>query len=453
MISSISVSIYGGTQGKALNNSPYISIGGKPNGFTPTPPVIVDELQSWIIIHGQDYTMYAMASKKCKTVEGQQGLLLIYLFLPAQRRLADGKSPLELLESINDCFSVQALRSGILPNTPVDNTPFLTIVNNFRLEERTVLLPVMQGHKPASFCVNSRSQLDALMRHSRYPVLSAVGHLELGYQCQSSISLTTTGKTNKQSSERLKTEKILHEQPSTTENSFVGGMSLDDDLTPEHPTGTSWIKKLIKIAAITIGGFISLFVVLIVVAIAFDDEDNNKNTNEGKVENALVIESQQEAQNIPANVLPEDAAETSNVRTSEEFEVDKERAVKAAKIAKEKPVKRKEEETARAKEVKAERERELAERENTQWQSHIKTYAAQCPIQLRLGVRITSISYTTNSITYTVSYEELSKYDLDSNDREALASDRKKILIKYRDDIPSKIQTSIIQKDKAGRNL
>ena len=191
-IRNIALRIYGGPLATGLNEEPLVAAGTVPEEFRAIPPTIVDETQTWIITHAQNYTLYALHTRACKTSDGQPGQMQTCLLLPTQQRLADGKSPLEVLNSVSAAFSIQAMMGGdVLPDTPVDSSPYQNLLRRYRLEARPTSLPVMNGPEAAAYCVENMTQLEALMRHSRYPELGHVGRLELGTHCQSTIALNT----------------------------------------------------------------------------------------------------------------------------------------------------------------------------------------------------------------------------------------------------------------------
>jgi hypothetical protein len=322
-VQNISFRIYGGSVNGGLYWQPFVAVGDVPQEFVPKPPVLVNEQQVWMITHAQNYTLYTICSKRCYTQDGQQGLMLISLFLPPQQRLADGKSPLDLLGLLMDCFAVHAIRDGKLPEGPVNNAPFVLLLEEFRLEKRPMLLPIMQGQEPAAFCLKSKAQLDALMRHSRYPVLANVGRLELGFECESTISLNTSGVREKPKAKtppppspeavvtpppvEPKTPSPVEPEPpssaalvlepptnpipitktkSTLASSDYGGLSLDDSpiVTKSKSGAKNGAKKVLKVLAIIVGAMVSLafglFVVLMVIGSIASSDDGNYNALE-----------------------------------------------------------------------------------------------------------------------------------------------------------------------------
>lgn len=276
IISNIALRIYGGAIDKGLDAEPIMAVGNIPKEFCPILPTLVDEQQVWIITHAQAYTLYATSSKRCHTIDDQPGLMLICLFFPPQKRMADGNSPLALLDEIIDMFSVQGLRDGKLPNMPIDNAPFKSLLAKYRLEDRPVSLPIMQGHSPASLCVNSKNQLDALMRHSRYEILASVGCLELGFKCKSSISLKPSAKKpKKDEASKVQPNPLMSKETiANSVSSNTGGLPLDDD--PDEKQPKSWGKKLLKVVALIIGILFSLFAALVVIGMILNDSNNKE---------------------------------------------------------------------------------------------------------------------------------------------------------------------------------
>ena len=189
-LSSLGLRIYGGPLAVGLSRTALVSVGAAPDKFRPAPPTIVDEPVSWMLVHAQDYSLYAQYTRDFQTSEDEPAQLLICLFVPAGERLAGNKSPLDLLASLHDNFAVIGAPEGKLPTEPLDNSPFRQLLSRYQLEARPLPLPVMSGAEPASLRAASHSQLDALMRHSRYASLLRIGRLEIGYRCPSTVALT-----------------------------------------------------------------------------------------------------------------------------------------------------------------------------------------------------------------------------------------------------------------------
>lgn len=460
-INKIALRIYGGAIGDSLAKRPFVSLGDVPQKFTPTVPTLVDEQQVWMITHAQDYTLYAASSKRCYTLDDRPGQILICLFLPPQKRLADGHSPLEVLGELMDIFIVQGLRGGKLSNATVDCSPFNSLLEKYRLEDRPMPLPIMAGQAPAAFCVESKAQLDAMMRHSRYSILSSVGRLELGFNCKSTIALIKKGPAKRsETPSQTPSHRDKEPEPVKPESHkpkvVSGGLPLDDE--PIVVNNTSWLKKMLKIAAISVGVVFGLFILLGVIGILA--EDDGQQVAENDVETITTENDMSNFDQVVDTVATDEAVQDSildeNIdreRLAEErvkSEMEQERAeAKAAMIS---AVKKKMEEKAKkAEEAKKKEKEKKKEAEDASWQANIRKYAMSCPIQLRLGVRITSIKCNSNSVTFAVNYEELSKYDLDADDKATLIKDRAAIFKKYCSDVPKSVGTTVIQKDKAGR--
>lgn len=455
-IYSIALRIYGGVINGSLPKQPFASVGNVPDEFQPTPPTLVDEQQVWMITHTQDYTLYTSYSKRCYTAENQPGQMLICLFLPPQKRLAGGHSPLELLDAITDCFAVQGLRDGKLPNGLIDSSTFKVLLEKYRLEDRPLDLPVMQGREPSAFCVENKTQLDAIMRHSRYPVLSNVGRLELGFHCKSSIALMSKDSSNR-SSNTSAGKTVKPEQPAKEQcrPGISGGLPLD--VTPDEINHTSSFKKRLRITAITIGCIFCLYTLSGIIGMMMSDDDQPQ----AKADTVMVSTQEKTLEELEKNDTEEtplpiqapDGNEAKQASKNKDIQPEEDpNKIEEARKAEELAMAKKKAEELMAKKRAEELEKQK-EAKSAKWQSGIRQFAQSCPIQLRLGVRITSITFTPNSVTYVLSYEELSKYDLDSSDKNDIIADRSTVLKKYGVGLPADVKTNIIQKDKAGRNL
>ena len=233
-VETLALRIYGGPLGAGLNPQALVAVGSIPDNFRPMPPTIVDESQSWMITHAQGYTSYAMYVKEGVFAgDGIPGQLMFYLFLPATKRLANGKSVLGLLDSLYDEFSIHNMMGGHLPQKPIDNSTYTMLLRRYRLEDRPMQLPVMSGNEPAALCMENRAQLEALMRHSRYNELLKVGRLELGMRCNSTITLSGLSK---------KKQTPSTKNPTDAERKVDSSPASYEIYVNDRPTG----KKLVR---------------------------------------------------------------------------------------------------------------------------------------------------------------------------------------------------------------
>lgn len=235
VLTGIALRIYGGSQTGGLNQTPIVSIGSLQEPFVPQPPTLVDEEKSWIIIHAQDYTAYALHTKEYNTQEGLPGQLLICLLLPSDQRL-DDKDPFSLLNTIQEHFAVQTTVDGKLPTTPVDSSSYANLLKQYKLTKLARPLPVMKGNKAAAFQPISQAQLIALMRYSNYPVLTNISRLEIGMRCQSTIAIPMGGsqpqRQNHPNLENLPKEE--KEKPRETVQPSKTTKTIDEDWIPEE---------------------------------------------------------------------------------------------------------------------------------------------------------------------------------------------------------------------------
>ena len=425
VLNNLSLRIYGGTLGNGLARVPIVSVGDEPTDFMPMAPSLVDEQQTWIILHAQYYTMYALSSKRCYTQDNKQGQMLICLFLPPQQRLARGSSPLEVLEKLLDCFELHSLRNRQLPVAPVDNTPYMSLLEEYEMEPRPLQLPIMRGQAPASFRIENKSHLDALMRFSRYHSLAEVRCLELGFNCNSTISLYSNSK------------------PSTIpEHVTAFGGELTDE--PAEQKGINY-NTYLTIATVLI---LVLCSALFYVFRTGDDKvrENSLDNTSTNVIAGIVEDS--------VNIISEESFNDKRTSPSVDSEVNlQERAEERSTL---------EEESKKHDEIQIIREaaerlvtEQVKKKENEAnlWQQGIEERAKACPKQLRLGVRITSITYNATSVTYTIKYEELSKYNISASDKVELLEDQNNIINEIKDFVPKNIQVTVLQKDKVGRDL
>lgn len=146
----------------------------------------------------------------------------------------------------------------------------------------------------------------------------------------------------------------------------------------------------------------------------------------------------------PVSQTPKEETQVNNSEASE--------AKALAKAKAEKEAKAKAEKEAEAK-AKAEAEARAKAAQQNQWQSTIQSRARACPIQIRTGVRLTSITYTSSSVTFHVKYDEISKYDRSNYSSADLDQDRATVISKYGSGIPATVRRTVVQVDRGGRTL
>lgn len=187
----VSLVVYGGNNGKSLEDCLLFSLGEVPIGFIPTKPSLAEDKNVWGIAHTQFYTLYSLYSTRYRTDLDMQGYLMICLFVPVQAKIAGGKGPLDISNAIKSKFEGKYVNSGYLSVQAVNVDGFHDELSKVELDERPEdrRLPVMAGSKPAAIRLKSENQLKALMLYSNYKELSMISNLELAFNCDTTISI------------------------------------------------------------------------------------------------------------------------------------------------------------------------------------------------------------------------------------------------------------------------
>lgn len=239
----LALRIYKATRSSGLDEHPLVAVGTVPVTFKPKMPLLVNESEVWLLIHDQEYTIYSYFAIIGTTT---YSFILISLFVPADMRLSADNSPHDLLSNVFENFKKQGNSSS------VDTTPFEQLLARCVLEERPkdMPLPIMTGQKPASFCADSKAQVSALLRFSQYAQLSNVSHLEIGYQCDTTIRIPIKAKQKPSpiQVQKLKTEhplKTTIQQDSKQKNTSGEVQTSKQDINSDlhNLNGNSTIKK------------------------------------------------------------------------------------------------------------------------------------------------------------------------------------------------------------------
>ena len=200
----IGILVFWGPWEGEFEPEPIVSVGQVAGEIVPSAPELVKENQSWMIRIDETNAMYASYSKeRCANSDGNLQLLICAI-IPKGQRLVAKKSPLDLLEDIRRrfeshfTFNLQAKK----PHDKKVRDVFTQLLKNYALEECPWYVFYMEGDKPASLCVESRAQLDALMRYNAYPALAHIEHLEIGFNCKTTVDVNTKGESNNNAKKR-----------------------------------------------------------------------------------------------------------------------------------------------------------------------------------------------------------------------------------------------------------
>lgn len=201
----IGIRIFWGPWGGEFEPEPVVSVGQVAGEIVPSAPELVKEDWSWMIRIDEAKVVYACFSKEQSSNSGKYLQLLVCVIIPKGLRLAGGKSPLELLEDVRRRFdglfslNLHAKKS----REEQVKAEYARLLKNYSLEECPWYVFYMEGDKPASLCVESQSQLDALMRYNAYPALAHIEHLELGFKCKTTVDINTKGETDRKTKTKL----------------------------------------------------------------------------------------------------------------------------------------------------------------------------------------------------------------------------------------------------------
>lgn len=190
----LGIRIYWGPWGGELDPSPLVKVGRAWDASMPDAPSLVDEDRVWMIANKPVCSFYSFYLKVPRTHGDGFMQVMVCLMIPEGQHLAS-QSPLTLLDALwelfNRLFTIDD--SAKRPTKEVVDTAYIQLLADYPLEKCLWYVFRMEGTEPASFCVESRAQLDALMRFNAYPALANVKHLELGFNCSSTLNIDTKG--------------------------------------------------------------------------------------------------------------------------------------------------------------------------------------------------------------------------------------------------------------------
>lgn len=247
-IEKLALRIYKGTQSTGLGERPLVSVGSVPITFRPAIPSLVNEPEIWILLHHQDYTLYAY-----RVIQEDATSIQICLLVPVGMRLSADNSPYGLLIEALDIFKRQGNK----------NVSFEELMAKCALEERMkeMYLPVMVGQNSASFCADSRTQVKALLMFSQYPQLAGISWLEIGLECDSTVSLPI--KANR----AIKPDTI-HPKESQQEGGLLHSGEVKNDKTDKN-------RKIGRVLVYTF----SLIVFVLGVIFSYREKQSDQSSN------------------------------------------------------------------------------------------------------------------------------------------------------------------------------
>lgn len=305
-MNAIALRIYVSAADAEFDGHPIVSVGEVVPPFTPLHPLIVDEPQSWMITHAQNYTLYSL---HCKEIQGDshaQRQVLVCLFMPAGQKFANGKSPLQLFDEVLALF-----HKSVKPNntTVADASEFATLLQQYTLEERALPLPVMGGSEPAAYCLATQNQLKALMLHSRYPELAGIAQLELGFNCKTTVNLPLRTPKPKPTP-----KQVPHPTPKPVPKPVPQPrVSLVDD---NEKKSASWLKKMLNVVLIAFACFFALITILAIIPDPDPDLGPNPVTEPIESTDSLIPEDSDATPIVIAAPVP--PADSANPRAKQE---------------------------------------------------------------------------------------------------------------------------------------
>lgn len=472
----ITVAIWGGmpTNLRSITNH----IGDLPLTYKPRMYKLVKESKMWLIAHTKDLTLYSAVSSEALS-GGNGEVLRVDIMVPANRRIAGGKSPLDLLNKLMDCAEKNAIQGGVLTTQTLDNLPFLYILKEFHLEERPSALPVMIGSNAGSLCIESTRQLDALMRFSKYPILANISQLELGFKCPTTIKIDTksggrpapmppsstgTG-AGTGAGAGVKTPPVLGKEIPPKSN------PPEKPLTPKTDPPKKKGSKVGVIAAVIAG-----VLVLGIGLIALLGGNNNKPNEYAYADTNYALPEQPTPSTPPAN--DEVARPTNPVsdRVSDSPASDRKASSGATATPQpeqqspkpSKTVQQRPDPTANTPHPTTQRQQPTSPTQqpkpsqpatptvDNSWKAGVQTLKNKCPYIVRNTsgtTEVTDILISDTRVTVSVKFYDVSMYDLSQSTKTTIQNKRIPAVRADFNNLPSHVKVNIVCYDKAGRQL
>lgn len=314
MLNNLSLRIYRSTEEDLSSAKPIFTVGEFSSAFKPRLPKLVKEKESWMIIHAGEFIQYSYHVKSEKNVSS------VYFLVPLNNKLSFSDSAYDIMQK---AYSISDVADGATFN----KEEIERIVSKCHLvSDDGLSVPFMEGKEPASFQADSKAQVSALLRFSKYKALRTVCQLEIGYECETTIKLPIKSKAKDRDLENLEIPKAI---------------PLFEDSKTNEVEETTEEKKSFK-------PIILVVVLAIIAAIAggvYFMNDNSSNAPIAKNDNKKIEtpvdtqESQNNEKEKPSNKAV-DSKPVKQVKPAEPAKPEPKKEKKESQAKKETPVKK-----------------------------------------------------------------------------------------------------------------
>ena len=243
----IGISIFWGPWGGELKPLPLVTFGEGTEALAPEAPSLVKEDQVWMIANNASRSVYSLYAK-VPCINPENAIQLLISFTMSKTSHLANKSPLDLLDALKAQFERLFIVNvnEVRPRSGRVDVAFRSLLANYPLESCPWYVFTMEGLEPGAFRVEDRNQLNALMRFNAYPALAHIEHLELGFNCKTTVEVNTKGESKDNANirkrqwrwKREKLQKNVQPIQSKQQNAF-----LQKKLADVNAKGESNTKK------------------------------------------------------------------------------------------------------------------------------------------------------------------------------------------------------------------
>ena len=186
----------GGTKQRRSGFTPLINIGllAGNEGENMDRLTLVAEKPTLVIKHTPEYIVYSLIDSRVKSFDADApGVLSIALTIPADMKLAGGKSPYNLLRETYDTFRslyMEPVSDGrdSFKDLEYDKNIFQQIVDKYPLEKRSGKYITMNPNGISGVLKVNEGDLPDLFANSQYPEFAQFKEIEVGSKCDDKVS-------------------------------------------------------------------------------------------------------------------------------------------------------------------------------------------------------------------------------------------------------------------------